>query len=60
MSTIVVWLLVSVSYGGPNYGTTTVVAHFASAAACERTRTELLGVANGLRAGCVRAEVVKP
>lgn len=58
MNTIMVWMLISISYGSHNYGTTTVVGHFKTQAMCEHV-IKSLPFENGgsIKARCIQAEV---
>lgn len=55
MTTVTVWILISISAGFYNQGTTTVIAHFADARTCEKAAEQIKG-ANDKQ--CIQAEIV--
>ena len=59
MNTIMVWMLISVSYGYGSIGTTTVVGHFKTQQTCEHVLNNL-PFKNGtqVKANCIQAEIV--
>lgn len=61
METIAVWLLISISTGTYNKGSTTVVATFATKQECIKTRESLKALGTYLiDVDCVAATVLKP
>lgn len=58
MNTIIVWLLVSVSNSGNNYGTLTVVGKFPTVENCEFVQKNLPASTN-IQARCIQATLVK-
>lgn len=58
MTTIMVWMLIAVSGGGPNHGTTTVVGHFKTAQMCQHVLTNIPN-SNQVKARCIQAEIIK-
>lgn len=61
MTTVAVWLLISISTGYYNGGTATVIATFATKEDCGSTRDSLqASVSSVAVARCVAATVVKP
>ena len=58
MTTVVVWLLISVSAGYYNEGTVTVLERFPSAGDCEYVRQRMPSAHASSR--CVQAKIVVP
>lgn len=60
MTTIVVWILISISTSYYNNGTVTVIDRFPTAQVCEFVRQNMpQGRAGGHEARCVQATVVR-
>lgn len=55
MTTATIWLLLAVSTGIGNVGTTTVLARFASEQSCEATKARMPAT-NVVSAYCVKAD----
>lgn len=59
MNTIMIWMLISISYGNNNFGTTTVVGHFKTQQMCENVMNNLPFKNGGnIKANCIQAEIV--
>ncbi len=58
MQTIMVWLLVSMSYSNHNYGTATVIGHFSTQQMCQHVEKNL-PLKSYVDTRCIQAEIVK-
>ena len=62
MNTVVLWILVSTSYSGYNYGNTTVIANFKTQEACVKAEQQLPFYNpkkdGHIKSACVQAEVL--
>lgn len=59
LTTVTIWLLISVSGGTGNMGTVTVIERFATAEACQDSLKQVPNVGILLLAKCVQAKVAR-
>lgn len=59
LTTVTIWLLISVSGGNSNMGTLTVVERFATAEACQEVLKQVPHAGTLLLAKCVQAKVAR-
>lgn len=58
MNTILVWILVSTSFGGHSYGVSTVIGHFNTEQMCLHVAKSLPRQGD-ISARCIQAEIIK-